>query len=221
MASVDATSHALPDNVVVIVGGGPVGLVLARILSHHGVGSVLFERNETTTTWPKMDLTNARSMELFKTIGLADELRKQGVDPDIDQNVLMSTGMERDRLLSKWDLPGVNKFRARILEQNDGSQPREPWQRISQAIFEKWLKDRCDQDPLIDLRFGWKVKSVAEEADQVLTTVEAPGGMNHVFSSRYVAGCDGGSSVVRRSMGIPIDGGPMYEKMIKLTVDHC
>jgi 2-polyprenyl-6-methoxyphenol hydroxylase-like FAD-dependent oxidoreductase len=42
-----------------------------------------------------------------------------------------------------------------------------------------------------------------------------------VFSSRYVAGCDGGSSVVRRSMGIPIDGGPMYEKMIKLTVDHC
>jgi FAD-dependent monooxygenase len=110
MASADTTSHALPDNVAVIVGGGPVGLILARILSHHGVGSVLFERNETTTSWPKMDLTNARSMELFKRIGLADELRKQGVDPDIDQDVLMSTGMERDRLLSKWDLPSVNKF---------------------------------------------------------------------------------------------------------------
>jgi FAD-dependent monooxygenase len=203
------TSLHLPDNVVVIVGGGPVGLILARVLSHHGVKSVLFERNETTTSWPKMDLTNARSMELFKKIGLADELRKQGVDPDIDQDVLMSTGMERDHILTKWDLPSVNKFRARINEQNDGSQPREPWQRISQAIFEKWLKNICDQDSLIDLRFGWKVISVAEHADKVFTTVEAPNGGTHIFSSLYLAGCDGGSSSVRRSLGIPIDGGPM------------
>jgi FAD-dependent monooxygenase len=158
-----------------------------------------------------MDLTNARSMELFRKIGLADELRKQGVDPDIDQDVLMSTGMERDHILTKWELPGVNKFRARIREQNDGSQPREPWQRISQAIFEKWLKNICDQDPLVDLRFAWKVISVVESPDQVLTTVEAPDGETHVFSSSYVAGCDGGSSTVRRSLKIPIDGGPMSE----------
>ena len=140
-----------------------MGLILARILSHHGVGSILFERNRTTTSWPKMDLTNARSMELFRRIGLADELRKHGVDPDIDQDVLILTGMQRDTTLAKWDLPSVNKFRARILEQNDGSQPREPWQRISQAIFEKSLKAICDKDPLIDLRFGWKTMSVAEE----------------------------------------------------------
>ena len=98
-----------------------MGLILARVLSHHGVKSLLLERYETTTSWPKMDLTNPRPMELFRKIGLADELRKQGVDPDIDQDVLMSTGMERDHILTKWDLPSVNKFRARIYEQNDGS----------------------------------------------------------------------------------------------------
>jgi hypothetical protein len=209
LPSTSMTSHTLPGDVVVVVGGGPVGLILARVLSHHGVKSLLFERNETTTSWPKMDLTNARSMELFKKIGLADELRKQGVDPDIDQDVLISTGMERDHFLTKWDLPSVNKFRTRIFERNDGSQPREPWQRISQAIFEKWLKNICDQDPLIDLRFAWKVTSVAEDADKVVTTVEAPTGETHTFSSVYVAGCDGGSSSVRRSLRIPIDGGPM------------
>jgi FAD-dependent monooxygenase len=219
MPSKDSTTHALPDDVVVIVGGGPVGLILARILSHHGVGSILFERNQTTTSWPKMDLTNARSMELFRRIGLADELRTHGVDPDIDQDVLISTGMERDTILAKWDLPSVNKFRARILEQNDGSQPQEPWQRISQAIFEKSLKAICDKDPLIDLRFGWKTISVAEETSQVFTTVEAPDGKRHVYSSRYAAGCDGGSSTVRRSLGIPIDGGPMYERLAILRME--
>jgi FAD-dependent monooxygenase len=202
-------SHVQRPDTVIIVGGGPVGLILARVLSHHGVKSLLFERNETTTSWPKMDLTNARSMELFRKIGLADELREQGVNPSIDQDVLMSTGMERDHILTKWDLPSVDKFRTRIHELNDGSQPREPWQRISQAIFEKWLKNICDQDPLIDLRFAWKVRSVCEEAEEVLTTVEAPNGETHIFSSPYVAGCDGGSSTVRRSLGIPIDGGPM------------
>jgi FAD-dependent monooxygenase len=211
MHSTDSAPNALPDDVVVVVGGGPVGLVLTRILSHHGARSILFERNATTTSWPKMDLTNARSMELFKRIGLTDELRKQGVDPDIDQDVLISTGMERDTLLSKWALPGVNKLRARILEQNDGTQPQEPWQRVSQAIFERSLKAICDQDPLIDLRYRWKALSVAEETGQVLTTVEAPDGKIHVYSSQYAAGCDGGSSIVRKSLGIPIDGGPLYE----------
>jgi FAD-dependent monooxygenase len=211
MHSTDSAPNALPDDVVVVVGGGPVGLVLTRILSHHGARSILFERNATTTSWPKMDLTNARSMELFKRIGLTDELRKQGVDPDIDQDVLISTGMERDTLLSRWALPGVNKLRARILEQNDGTQPQEPWQRVSQAIFERSLKAICDQDPLIDLRYRWKALSVAEETGQVLTTVEAPDGKIHVYSSQYAAGCDGGSSIVRKSLGIPIDGGPLYE----------
>ena len=209
MASTAPVEHVLTPETVVIAGGGPVGLMLARILSTYGVKSMLLERNPTTTSWPKMDLTNARSMELFHRIGLAEELRKQGVAPDIDQDVLMSTGMEQDILLSRWELPSVNKFRTRIQECNDGTQPQEPWQRISQAIFEKWLKGICDEDPLIDVRFGWKVESVVEEAERVLTNVSAPDGKIHVFSSRYLAGCDGGSSTVRRSLGIEIEGGPM------------
>ncbi|KAK3678477.1 hypothetical protein LTR78_001774 [Recurvomyces mirabilis] len=207
----------LPDDVVVIAGGGPIGLALARILSHRGVSSILFERNRTTTSWPKMDLTNARSMELFRTIGLAAELRKHGVDPDIDADVLMSTGMGKDYLLSKWELPGVHKFEQQIRECNDGTQPREAWQRISQAVFEKWLKAICDRDPRIDIRFGWTVESVSEEEQRVLTTVRDPDGTTHVFVSKYLAGCDGGSSIVRRSLAIPLEGGPIP---VRATLVH-
>lgn len=209
----------LPKGTVLIAGGGPVGLLLARILSFHGVRSILFERNETTTKWPKMDLTNARSMELFRKLGLADELRKQGVPADIDQNVLISSGLSADKSLTSWELPGVQKFRQQIRENNDGTQPLEPWQRISQSIFERWLKAICDDDPLIDLHYGFKVESVDEEGDVVKTAVtQAATGLTTIWISDYVAGCDGASSRVRKSLSIPLDGGPMYVALASLKL---
>jgi 2-polyprenyl-6-methoxyphenol hydroxylase-like FAD-dependent oxidoreductase len=63
---------------VLIAGAGPVGLVAAYTLAHYGIECMLIERNATTTAWPKMDITNVRSMEILRRLGLADELREQG-----------------------------------------------------------------------------------------------------------------------------------------------
>ena len=89
-----------PKDTVLLAGGGPVCLLLARVLSFNGVESVLFERNETTTKWPKVDHTNPRSMELFRKLGRADALRKQGVPGSFDQNVLISSGLSADKKLT-------------------------------------------------------------------------------------------------------------------------
>lgn len=215
MASVngggDGSTHPLPADTVLIAGGGPVGLLLARVLSFYGIKSILFERNKTTTKWPKMDLTNARSMEMFRKLGLADDLRRQGVTSDIDCDVLISSGLSQEKALTMWELPSVDKFRQRIHDVNDGSQPREPWQRLSQAVFEKWLREICEKDPMIDLRYGFRVDDVEEVADCVKTVVtDDHTGKSCTYTSSYVAGCDGGSSKVRRSLGLPLDGGPMY-----------
>ena len=67
---------------VLIAGGGPVGMTLALELASHGVRSILVERNATTTRHPKMDLTNGRSMELYRRLGLSDRLRRAGVPED-------------------------------------------------------------------------------------------------------------------------------------------
>jgi 2-polyprenyl-6-methoxyphenol hydroxylase-like FAD-dependent oxidoreductase len=64
---------------VLIVGAGPVGLIAAYTLAHHGIRCLLIERNESTTKWPKMDITNVRSMEILRRLGLADELREIGM----------------------------------------------------------------------------------------------------------------------------------------------
>lgn len=213
MADTSGTLHqteALPKGTVLIAGGGPVGLILAAVLSHHGVKSVILERNHTTTKWPKMDLTNARSMEIFRRLGLADALRQQGVPAHIDQPVLVSSGLAAKERITQWELPGVNKFFQRIRENNDGTQPAEPWQRLSQVVFEKWLKEICDKDPLIDVRFGWKVESVEEGTNDVQTTVtNVETGETVKVTSDYVAGCDGASSRIRKALGLSLDGGPM------------
>lgn len=208
--NMNAPIHTLPSGCVLIAGGGPIGLLLARVLSFHGIKSVLFERNKTTTKWPKMDLTNGRSMEIFRKLGLDEDLRRQGVAPDIDQNVLISSGLSADKPITLWELPGVNKFRDQIRQKNDGTQPQEPWQRVSQAIFEKWLKSICNKDPLIDLHYGSKVDSVKEDNGVVETMVtDVDTGVQTLWKSDYMAGCDGASSKVRNSLSIPLDGGPM------------
>ena len=63
---------------VLVVGAGPVGLLTALNLARYGIKCTLVERNTEATIWPKMDITNCRSMELLKQMGLADQLREIG-----------------------------------------------------------------------------------------------------------------------------------------------
>jgi 2-polyprenyl-6-methoxyphenol hydroxylase-like FAD-dependent oxidoreductase len=63
---------------VLVAGAGPVGLITALQLANHGVKSILVERNFETTKWPKMDITNVRSMELMRRMGLERDLRGVG-----------------------------------------------------------------------------------------------------------------------------------------------
>ncbi|EXJ76275.1 uncharacterized protein A1O5_00783 [Cladophialophora psammophila CBS 110553] len=88
--------------------------------------------------------------------------------------------------------------------------PLEPWQRISQEIFEAWLKQLSEETDLIDLRFGWKLESILESETGVEATVtDVNCGKTVKLTSRYAVGCDGASSRVRRSLDIPLDGGPV------------
>ena len=76
---------------VVIAGGGPIGMTLALELASHGVRSIVLERNATTTRHPKMDLTNGRSMELYRRMGVVDRLRQAGVPDDHCFDIVWAT----------------------------------------------------------------------------------------------------------------------------------
>ena len=91
MGQAQSSAEQVP---VLVVGGGPVGLTLALTLAQHGVAAILVERNPSTTTHPKMDITNGRSMELFRHLGVADELRKVAVPEDHPFDVSWVTNLD-------------------------------------------------------------------------------------------------------------------------------
>jgi 2-polyprenyl-6-methoxyphenol hydroxylase-like FAD-dependent oxidoreductase len=192
---------------VLIAGGGPVGMTLALHLAHYGVRSILVERNLATTRHPKMDLTNGRSMELFKRLGLADRLRDAGVPRQHPFDISWVTSMAGYELY-RFRYPSADEGREIIRKNNDGSQASEPGLRVSQIMIEPVLKKAVDEHELIDVRFGTRFERIiGQDLHHVdVEIVEVESGSSQRVRCQYLAGCDGGGSRVRRQLGIELDG---------------
>jgi 2-polyprenyl-6-methoxyphenol hydroxylase-like FAD-dependent oxidoreductase len=190
---------------VLIAGGGPTGLVLAAELSRHGVACVLAERNEHTTLFPKMDITNGASMELLRRLGMDAELRAVGVGAQHPFDVIFAAGLHGP-IHGRWRLPSVDEQRGIIAATADGSVPGQPWQRCSQAIFEAIMMDRARRDPRVDVRQGWRLQRCTQAGDVAAAELSDSDGNTVTVHADYVVGCDGASSRVRTELGIEMDG---------------
>jgi 2-polyprenyl-6-methoxyphenol hydroxylase-like FAD-dependent oxidoreductase len=191
---------------VLIAGGGPVGMTLALELARQGVASRLFERAYTTTRHPKMDITNGRSMELFRRLGLATKLRAAGVPENHSLDVSWVTSMA-GRELHRFQYSSPAESRKRYYAINDGAQPLEPPMRVSQIVIEPILKAAVDAEPLIDARWGMAVEAVHQAPDAVTITVrDRKTDQTTDVRGRWLAGCDGGNSTVRQAASIGLEG---------------
>src|SRR5581483_10100599 len=191
---------------VLIAGGGPVGLTLSLQLAHQGVRSIVAERNQTTTRHPKMDLTNGRSMELFRRMGLAEQLRAVGI-PEHNPFDIVWVDKLVDHELCRFPYPSSNEGREIRRQHNDGTLTLEPPMRVSQIVIEPALKHAADESDLIETWFGWNVESFEQDAEGVTSVLKnRETGQTREVRSCYLAGCDGGNSTVRRQLGIPLEG---------------
>jgi 2-polyprenyl-6-methoxyphenol hydroxylase-like FAD-dependent oxidoreductase len=193
---------------VLIAGGGPVGLTLAKVLTRFGIKVMVVERNATTTKYPKMDITNGRSMELFARFGLADALREVAVPADHPFDVSWITSLAGHEL-HRFRYPSPDQSRKRISENNDGTQSREPAMRVSQVEIEPVLKRLAEVEPNASVRFGWTFEDFTQDEAGVTATLrntEDDG--TETVRCDYLIGCDGGGSRVRKLLDIALDGTP-------------
>src|SRR5919205_104096 len=129
----------MADSEVLIVGAGPVGLTLAVDLGMKGIKCTLTEQKEAPQFLPKMERCNARTMEIYRRMGLAEKIRAAGLNNDVPMDVYVILAMNEPPLL-RLPYPSVNEAKAEIDATNDGSMPLEAYQLISQYTLEPLLK---------------------------------------------------------------------------------
>lgn len=187
---------------VIIVGGGPAGLVLAIELGRRGVPCVLFEQSVGPPNFPKANATTSRTMEHFRRLGMAEEIRALGLPDDYAPDISYHTryaGYELARL--HWP------SRAEALRNRHRNDPRwptpEPVHRAQQMLIEPVLRRHAARWPAVDLRFGWRVEAISQDAEAVHVQARDLAANGSVgFRADYAIGCDGPRSTVREALGI-------------------
>ena len=203
---------------VLIVGAGPVGLTLALDLGQRGVRCVLIERNETSIQLPKMERCNARTMEIYRRLGIAEKIRDAGLPRSAPMDVFLATSMAEPPL-ARLACPSVAEAKAEIAAHNDG-RPLEPYQLISQYTLEPLLRSIVETLPSVTVRFGCELTSFTQDGDSVTALVQPSKGAGETIRTAYLVGCDGGSSTVRKQLGIQLQGEGNIRKL-RQALFHC
>ena len=191
---------------VAIVGGGPVGLALALMLDRHGVASVVFNSDADTRWHPKGSTQNARTMEHYRRLGFAHELRKLGLPADHSGDVAYFTRFNAYEL-ARLKMPSAAQNARAVADSGTCDQFPEPVLRANQMYVEAFLLEEARRRDGITLRFGYEVTGFSQDADGVTLTAQAvDGGGEERWRADYMVGCDGGRSFVRRTLGIRYAG---------------
>jgi 2-polyprenyl-6-methoxyphenol hydroxylase-like FAD-dependent oxidoreductase len=197
---------------VLIVGAGPVGLTMAMDLNARGVRTIVLERREyLEPPSPKCNHVAARTMEQFRRLGIVQQVRDAGLPPDYPHDAAFRTtvtGIEMARI----PIPARSK---RFIETDgpDGNWPTpEPPHRINQIFLEPILLAHAAALPNVTLLNRVEFTGFTQDDDGVhATATDLDTGTEHTFHARYLIGCEGGRSLVRKAIGAQLEGTPVIQ----------
>ena len=199
---------------VLIVGGGPFGLTLAIELGRRGIGTVLVDQNSGTTQNAAANATQARTMEHFRRLGFADEVRALGLPPDFPTDIAYFTRFARHEL-ARFTLPSSRDARQLVTSLSGSWSAAELPHRCNQKFIEPVLRRHAEAQPGVLVNYGRRMTAFRDHGDFVEAHVEG-----QTIKAQYLIGADGPRSTVRQALGIryagetgitrPFVGGRMY-----------
>jgi len=202
------------DTDVLIVGAGPVGMTLAMCLAQRQVRSVIIEMKAAEAAPEiKCNHISARSMEVFRRLGVANDLRASGLPDDYPHDVSYRTstvGQEITRI----HIPGR---RTRLTDHSgpDGWWPTpEPPHRLNQRYIEPILARHVRQQTAIRTLYQHQAVEIQQDAECALVRcTDLSQGTTVALRARFVVGCDGGRSLVRKSIGAQLVGDEVVQRV--------
>jgi 3-(3-hydroxy-phenyl)propionate hydroxylase len=172
---------------VVIVGAGPAGMVTALELARHGVASVVLSAELQLSPGSRAICFTRRSMEILQQVGVADRMTEIGLP---------------------WRF-GNSYYRGeRVFRMEAPHDPHDrffPIINVQQPYMEAYLHDACQANPLIDFRWGNKLKHLSQQAGYAVLEVDTPEGP-YALESEWVVAADGGRSALRSALNLQMEG---------------
>lgn len=201
---------------VLIVGGGPTGLLLAHMLSQLGVKSLVIERYATRLAAPKAHALSPRTLEICRQFDLdVNELRKMGSGRNDAYWVNFVTSLTGHFVGS---LP-YERMDVEVLEATPTM-----IHNIPQPAFEEFVAHRLAQDGAVEIRKNHSFVSCEQRGNRVITLVEDRNlQTKYEICARHVVACDGARSKVRETLCIECEGESTYDTMmtIHFNADLC
>jgi 2-polyprenyl-6-methoxyphenol hydroxylase-like FAD-dependent oxidoreductase len=192
---------------ILIVGAGPVGITLAMDLAWRGIDvTVVEQRARGEPPSVKCNHVAARTMEIFRRLGVARTVRNAGLPADYPNDIAFrttTTGVEFARI----PIPcRAERYTATGGPDTWWPTP-EPPHRINQIYLEPLLVDHAVSMPGVTLLNRTRVVGFVQTADRVVATAEdLDGGETLEIACVYMVGCDGGHSEIRRRIGATLTG---------------
>ncbi|KIV91191.1 hypothetical protein PV10_05755 [Exophiala mesophila] len=185
---------------VLICGSGSAGLAAATWLAICGIKSVkILERRSGPMTMGQADGVQCRTVEIFESFGLAEDLLREAY------HVLE---------VAFWSSDGKGGLRrtSRTADTQPGLS-HQPHVILNQARINALLLDHMKKNGGEEVEYGYTVKHVEVDPTLVddpsayaVTVLAEKDGTEETFKAKYVLGCDGAHSAVRRSLGYQMVG---------------
>lgn len=180
---------------VLIIGAGPTGLALACQFIRYGVDFVIIDKKETTTPHSKAIGVQARTLEIYEQIGLADKLIEQGAIA------------EKARMIVGGKVRGEANFR----EFGKGMSPYPFVLMVEQGKHETILHDFIGSHDH-NVRWQTELENFSQDETGVTASIKSSSGETETISAKFLVGCDGAKSNVRHSLGLTFEGST-FERM--------
>jgi 2-polyprenyl-6-methoxyphenol hydroxylase-like FAD-dependent oxidoreductase len=184
---------------VLVVGAGPTGLTVANELARHGVPPRVIDRAPVPSTTSRALVVQPRTLEIFDDIGVIDQVVAAG---DSASGLTITFATKRVELDFAGQLTGPQNY-------TGYPEPRTLSQHDTERILTELLSKQG-----VEVERGRALTDLTQDGETVIVSLRGDDGSVETVRCRWVIGCDGAHSAVRKATGIPFAGSTYRDEFI-------